>query len=175
MEARVGIGLQTPRIREKMAHLEPLLKHNPPLSGITQTYTVGVRFGVRNRWSESSGLCSVFRGNFRIKLLTVKATLPLLFSTRFYSLTTRLLKNPLTAALAGSTGHVQPLREAHGARQPRTESLLSMSESVTRSPLMTEWNRTCLGTLLLPLATLRASARAQSGSRPGRARRAPPC
>ena len=49
LEARVGIGLQTPRFREKMAHLEPLLKHNPPLSGITQTYTVGVRFGVRIR------------------------------------------------------------------------------------------------------------------------------
>ena len=106
LEARVGIGLQTPRFREKMAHLEPLLKHNPPLSGITQTYTVGVRFGVRNPWSESSGLCSVFRGNFRTKPLTFKAALPLLDSTRFYSFTTRLLKNSLETALGGSTGHV---------------------------------------------------------------------
>ena len=54
------------------------------------------------RGSESSGLCSVFQGKFRTKLLVVKATLLLPDSTRFYSFTTPSLKNSLKGpAVAG--------------------------------------------------------------------------
>ena len=51
----------------------------------------------------------------------------------------------------------KPMLHCVRARQPQTEWLLSMSEFMTRSLFMTRWRRACLGTMLLPMATLCAS------------------
>jgi len=45
-----------------------------------------------------------------------------------------------------------------GARKPQRESVGSRAEFVTRPPFTTRWSRACLGTLLLTLVTLGASA-----------------
>ena len=55
--------------------------------------------------------------------------------------------------LAGSTGFVHPLPEVD-ARQPRSQSVVSMSRFVTRPPFMTRLRRACLRRLALAMTKL---------------------